>query len=379
MTPASDAPLGVLQLAARAGAGGHLRRREAGYLPQSGDVRVEDRLVRQYGLRTGDEIAGLVRNGKGGGALEKVGTINGRPAGELGERPDFQKLPAVHPDQALRLECELIRQGQPDHTTRVIDLLCPFGKGQRALIVAQAKAGKTMVLEAIAHGVSVNYPAAALYILLVDERPEEVFEMEAAGYGEVVASSFDNPPARHVEMAELLLERARRRVEQGQDVVLIVDSITRLARAHNAVGKGTGRTLSGGVDAQALERPKRFFGSARQVAPAHGGGSLTIIATALVDTGSKMDQLIFEEFKGTGNSELVLSRELAERRVFPAIDLVASGTRKEELLLPPQALAASRALRQRIARMTPLDAMNDLQTDLRRHRTNAAFIATLAP
>ena len=378
MTPASGELLGVLQLGGRAGAGGHLRRRAAGYLAQHGDVRVEDRLVRRYGLRTGDDIAGEVRNGKGGAALASVAAINGRPAAELGERPDFQKLPAVHPDQPLRLECELIRQGQPDHTTRVIDLLCPFGKGQRALIVAQAKAGKTMVLEAIAHGVSVNYPAAALFILLVDERPEEVFEMEAAGYGEVVASSFDNPPAQHVEVAELLLERARRRVELGQDVVLIVDSITRLARAHNAVGKGTGRTLSGGVDAQALERPKRFFGSARQVAPAHGGGSLTIVATALVDTGSKMDQLIFEEFKGTGNSELVLSRELAERRIFPAIDLVASGTRKEELLLSAEALAATRALRQRIARMTPLDAMNDLLGELKRYRSNGDLVAALA-
>jgi transcription termination factor Rho len=359
---------GVLQLAARTGAGGHLRRREAGYLPQGGDVRVEDGLVRQFGLRTGDDITGPVKNGKGGPALATVATIQGRSAAELRERPEFQSLPAIHPDQPLRLECELIRQGQRDQTNRIIDLICPFGKGQRALIVAPAKAGKTMVLEAIAAGVSANYPAAALFILLVDERPEEVFEMESAGYGEVVASSFDNPPAQHVEVADLLLERARRRVELGQDVVLIVDSITRLARAHNAVVKGTGRTLSGGVDAQALERPKRFFGSARQVAPSKGGGSLTIVATALVDTGSKMDQLIFEEFKGTGNSELVLSRDLAERRVFPAIDLVASGTRKEELLLSAEALAASREIRQRIARMTPLDAMNDLLGELRRRR-----------
>ena len=201
--------------------------------------------------------------------------------------------------------------------------------------------------------------------------------MESAGFGEVVASSFDNPPAQHVSVAELLLERARRRVELGQDVVLVVDSITRLARAYNAVVKGTGRTLSGGLDAQSLERPKRFFGSARKVDPKAGGGSLTIIATALIDTGSKMDQLIFEEFKGTGNSELVLSRELAERRVYPAIDMIASGTRKEELLLSEEALAASRKLRQRIARMTPLSAMNDLLGDLRRHPTNAALIGVL--
>jgi transcription termination factor Rho len=370
-------PLGVVELAGRSG--GFLRRREAGYLPQGNDVRIEDRLIRQFGLRTGDEIEGDTRSGKGGRFLSLVSGINGRAPEALGERPEFAKLSAIHPDQPLRLECGLLRQGQPDQTNRIIDLLCPFGKGQRALIVASAKGGKTMVLQAIAEGVKANYPEAALFILLVDERPEEVFEIEAAGVGEVVASSFDNPASQHVAVAELMLERARRRVEQGQDVVLIVDSLTRLARAHNAVVKGTGRTLSGGLDAQALERPKRFFGSARQVDASQGGGSLTIIATALVDTGSKMDDLIFEEVKGTGNRELVLSRELAERRVFPAIDLVASGTRKEELLLPPAALAASNRLRQRIARMTPLDAMNDLLSDLRRYPTNAALIAALVP
>jgi transcription termination factor Rho len=233
-------------------------------------------------------------------------------------------------------------------------------------------------LQAIAQGVSRNYPKADLFILLVDERPEEVFEMEAAGVGEVVASSFDNPAQRHVAVAELTLERARRRVELGDDVVLIVDSLTRLARAYNTVEKGTGRTLSGGLDAQSLEKPKRFLGSARRIDPAQGGGSLTIIATALVDTGSRMDQVIFEEFKGTGNSELVLSRELAERRVYPAIDLVASATRREELLLGDGALAASRLLRQRIANMTPINAMNDLLTDMRRHKTNEELIRALA-
>jgi transcription termination factor Rho len=376
MRPSGNAALGVLQIDERAG--GYLRRREAGYLPLGSDVRVENRLIRQHGLRTGDDITGEVRNGKGTPSLDRVTTINGRPAAELRDRPEFQNLSAIHPDQQLRLECGLLRQGQADQTNRIIDLLCPFGKGQRALIVAPSKAGKTMVLQAIAEGVSANYPAAALFILLVDERPEEVFEMESAGLGEVVASSFDNPAAQHVTVAELLLERARRRVELGQDVVLIVDSLTRLARAYNTVVKGTGRTLSGGVDAQALERPKRFFGSARQVASAQGGGSLTIIATALIDTGSKMDQLIFEEFKGTGNSELVLSRELADRRVYPAIDLVASGTRKEELLLTEEALAASRRLRQRIARMTPLSAMNDLLGDLRRHKSNQELTKALA-
>jgi transcription termination factor Rho len=235
-----------------------------------------------------------------------------------------------------------------------------------------------MVLQSIAQGVNLNYPSAELFILLVDERPEEVFEMEAAGVGEVIASSFDNPAQRHVALAELTLERARRRVELGDDVVLIVDSLTRLARAYNTVEKGSGRTLSGGLDAQSLERPKRFLGSARRIDPAQGGGSLTIIATALVDTGSRMDQVIFEEFKGTGNSELVLSRELAERRIYPAIDLVASATRRQELLLDPVALAASHALRQRIAGMTPINAMSDLLTDLRRSKTNQDLIRTLA-
>jgi transcription termination factor Rho len=276
------------------------------------------------------------------------------------------------------LEASTSRPGQPDFPIRVIDLLCPLGKGQRALIVAPAKAGKTMVLQSIAQGVSLNYPKADLFILLVDERPEEVFEMEAAGVGEVIASSFDNPAQRHVAVAELTLERARRRVELGDDVVLIVDSLTRLARAYNTVEKGTGRTLSGGLDAQSLEKPKRFLGSARRIDPSQGGGSLTIIATALVDTGSKMDQVIFEEFKGTGNSELVLSRELADRRIYPAIDLVASATRREELLLSEEALAASHLLRQRIAGMTPINAMTDLLTDLKRNKTNAELIRSLA-
>jgi transcription termination factor Rho len=370
--------LGVLELAGKGS--GFLRRREASYLPSQGDVHVGDRLIRQYGLRTGDEIDGTVRQGsKGRGpTLESLSSIDGRPPETLRERPEFTRLAAIHPNEQLLLEAGTPSAGQPDFTNRVIDLLCPLGKGQRALIVAPAKAGKTMVLRSIAEGISVNYPGADLFILLVDERPEEVFEMEAAGVGEVVASSFDNPAQRHVALAELTLERARRRVELGGDVVLIVDSLTRLARAYNTVEKGTGRTLSGGLDAQSLEKPKRFLGSARRIDESQGGGSLTIIATALVDTGSKMDQVIFEEFKGTGNSELVLSRELAERRVYPAIDLVASATRREELLLSDTALTASRVLRGRFAGMTPINAMNDLLTDLRRNRTNAELIRSLA-
>ncbi|HYC31326.1 MAG TPA: transcription termination factor Rho [Gemmatimonadales bacterium] len=369
--------LGVLEIAGRGA--GFLRRREAGYLPANGDVHVGEKVIREHGLRTGDEIDGETRpGGKGRGpTIVRVTAVNGRPPQELRARPDFSRLGAIHPNEQLRLECGLVRQGQPDFTNRVIDLLSPLGKGQRALIVAPAKAGKTMVLESIAKGVSANYPGAGLLILLVDERPEEVFEMEAAGVGEVVASSFDNPASQHVAVAELVLERARRRVEMGEDMVLIVDSLTRLARAYNTVEKGTGRTLSGGLDAQSLEKPKRFLGSARKIDPAQGGGSLTIIATALVDTGSKMDQVIFEEFKGTGNSELVLSRELAERRIFPAIDLVASATRREELLLEPGALAASRSLRQRIAGMSAINAMNDLLTDMRRAKSNEELVRAL--
>jgi transcription termination factor Rho len=369
--------LGVLEIAGRGS--GFLRRREAGYLPASGDIHVGERLIKQHGLRTGDEIDGETRpGGKGRGpTLEKLTSVNGRPPGDLRSRPDFSRLGAIHPNEQLRLEFDHRRQGQPDFTTRVIDLLCPLGKGQRALIVAPAKAGKTMVLQAIAEGISTNYPAATLLILLVDERPEEVFEMEAAGVGEVISSSFDNPATQHVALAELTLERARRRVESGEDVVLIVDSLTRLARAYNTVEKGTGRTLSGGLDAQSLEKPKRFLGSARKIDDSQGGGSLTIIATALVDTGSRMDQVIFEEFKGTGNSELVLSRELAERRIFPAIDLVASATRREELLLGAEALAASRTLRQRFAGMSAINAMNDLLTDLRRSKSNEELVGAL--
>jgi transcription termination factor Rho len=368
--------LGVLEVAGRGS--GFLRRREASYLPSHGDVHVGERLIRQYGLRTGDEIAGSVRApGKGKSAsLDTITAVLGKSPDVLRERPEFSRLGAVHPNEQLRLEAGAPGPGS-SHTNRVIDLLCPLGKGQRALIVAPAKAGKTMVLQSIAQGVSANYPKADLFILLVDERPEEVFEMEAAGVGEVIASSFDNPAQQHVAVAELTLERARRRVEMGEDVVLIVDSLTRLARAYNTVEKGTGRTLSGGLDAQSLEKPKRFLGSARRIDPSQSEGSLTIIATALVDTGSKMDQVIFEEFKGTGNSELVLSRELAERRIFPAIDLVASATRREELLLSKEALAASTVLRQRIAGMTPINAMNDLLTDLKRYPTNEALIKAL--
>ncbi len=367
-------PLGILEVLDRGS--GFLRRRSTNYLPADGDVYVGAELIKQHGLRIGDEIegeTGRARNRRHGPPLTRIVRINGRAPEELRRRPDFQRLTAVHPRERLRLEGAGTGGSSP-HIQRVIDFLCPLGKGQRTLIVAPAKAGKTTVLQAVAEGIAVNHPTATLLILLVDERPEEVTEMEQAGYGEVVASSFDFPAERHVALAELTLERARRRVEQGEDVVLILDSITRLARAYNTVERGSGRTLTGGLDATSLEKPKRFLGSARAVDPARGGGSLTIIGTALVDTGSKMDQVIFEEFKGTGNSELVLSRELAERRIFPAIDVVASATRREELLLPEPELAAAHALRARLSGLDPIDAMGTLLGLFRRSATNAELV-----
>jgi transcription termination factor Rho len=295
-----------------------------------------------------------------------VSLVNGMDPASLRSRPEFSRLRAVQPKERLTLSSPADTHAVHAPIQRLVDLLCPFGKGQRALIVAPAKAGKTTVLLAVAEGIARNHPEAPLFILLVDERPEEVSEMESAGIGEVVASSFDFPPDRHVAVAEMVLERARRRVEQGEDVVIILDSLTRLARAYNSTNKSNNsRTLSGGLGAESLEKPKRFFGSARTVDPAQGGGSLTIIATALVDTGSKMDQVIFEEFKGTGNSELVLSRDLAERRIWPALDLPASATRREELLLTPEELAKSTELRQRVGRMPPAEAMKVVGGEMR--------------
>lgn len=372
----TETALGVLEVV---GSGaGFLRQRENGYLPTKQDIYVGPKLVRRFGLRTGDEIAGEVGQVPGRGKsppLIRVDSVNDQPPESAAGRPLFQRLSARHPSEQLVLECDLVRLGQPDFTNRIIDLFCPFGKGQRALIVSPSKSGKTMVLESVAAGVVKNYPSCTVLILLVDERPEEVTEIESAGYGEVVASSFDNPPNQHVSLAEITLERARRRTEMGEDVVLIVDSITRLARAYNAVGEGTGRTLSGGLDANSLEKPKRFLGSARKIDPAQGGGSLTVIATALVDTGSRMDQVIFEEFKGTGNSELVLSRELADRRIFPAIDLTASATRREEKLLSEEVLPVATLLRRQLSRSSPVDAMNELLTLMKRTRSNEELIA----
>jgi transcription termination factor Rho len=367
--------LGVLDVM---GSGaGFIRRKEAYYLPGDGDIYVNQKLIQRYGLRSGDEIAGEPGAPPGKGKnppLVTLTLINGQPPENLQRRPDFNRLGAVHPNEQIVLECGLTRRGQPDYTNRIIDLFCPFGKGQRAMIVAPAKAGKTMVLQAVAEGVVKNYPKAHLFILLVDERPEEVTEMEMCGYGEVVASSFDHPADRHVAVAEITLERARRRVELGEDVVIILDSITRLARAYNTTEKSSGKTLTGGLDSGALEKPKRFLGSARRIDEKAGGGSLTIIATALVDTGSRMDEVIFEEFKGTGNSELVLSRELADRRIWPAIDLTASSTRREELLFSPEMLQASHKLRRDLSDLSAPEAMDQTIARMRRTETNAQLV-----
>jgi transcription termination factor Rho len=359
------------------GGSGFIRRRDTAYTPGDDDIYVGARVIQKFDLRTGDELDGEVgprpKNGKSP-PLKFLARVNGVAPDALPRRPVFSQLSAQHPDQPLTLECGRTIRGQPDPTNRVIDLFCPLGKGQRALIVAPSKAGKTTVLQSVAEGIVHNHPDCHLMILLVDERPEEVTEMEACGFGEVISSSFDQPAERHTQVAEMTLARAHRRVEMGQDVVIILDSITRLARAHNNVEEGTGRTLSGGLDANSLEKPKRFLGSARKIDTRKGGGSLTIVATALVDTGSRMDQVIFEEFKGTGNSELLLSRELADKRIFPAIDLSASATRREELLLPSDALDLSRAMRRKLADLPPADAMSELLLVMARTRTNAELV-----
>ena len=368
---ANDQWLGVLEVLS--GGSGFVRRKQSGYSPSNEDIYVSGKVVSRFGLRTGDELYGIVggrpKNGKAP-PLSRLELVNGRPPPEALDRPKFDRMGALHPDNQLTLECDVRYRGEPDPTNRVVDLFCPLGKGQRAMIVAPSKAGKTTVLQRVAEGVVRNHPECTLFILLIDERPEEITEMEACGFGEVMASSFDYPADRHTALAEVTLERARRRVELGEDVVIILDSITRLARAYNTVEEGSGRTLTGGLDATALEKPKRFLGSARRIDPDRGG-SLTIVATALVDTGSRMDQVIFEEFKGTGNSELILSRELADKRIFPAIDIVASATRREELLLSPEALAISRALRRQFAGQSPVDAMEGLLNVMRKTKTNA--------
>ncbi|MCT9088696.1 transcription termination factor Rho [Streptomyces sp. ASQP_92] len=346
---------GVLDLA-----GGQGRIRTAGYAPALGDVRLPPALIRQLGLRNGDfiECEGV--------APERVVRVNGLPVQELRHRPHFADLTPLHPRERLRLETRSERL-----TTRVIDLVAPIGKGQRGLIVAPPKTGKTVLLKELAQAVAENHPECHLMVLLIDERPEEVTDMMRSVRGEVLASTFDRPPREHIALAELAIERAKRLVEQGQDVVLLLDSLTRLCRAHNNAAVPGGRTLSGGVDAAALHGPKRLFGAARLT---EEGGSLTVLATALVDTGSRADDYFFEELKSTGNMELCLSRTLADKRLFPAVDITTSGTRREELLLAPGELSAMRALRRALHHQDAHGALQALLDKLRRTPDNAAFL-----
>jgi transcription termination factor Rho len=337
--------------------GGFVRQAANSYLPNPADPFVPQAIMKQYSLRPGDKVEVMAgRDQRGRLCVAEVTRVNDAEPQEAVKRPDFQALMATYPDRKLTLETRKLGGG-PEITRRVIDLIAPIGYGQRALIVAPARSGKTMLLQAIMEGVATNHPEASLLVLLVDERPEEVSDMVACGYGEVVASSFDMPADRHRDVVEMVMERARRLVELGKDVVIVLDSITRMARAFNTIERGIGRTLSGGLDATAMAKPKAFFGSARAVAPSHGGGSLTIIGTALVETGSRMDDVIFEEFKGTGNCEIKLDRSLSERRIYPAIDIPASGTRREDKLFRPDQLDAVYVLRRGLQQMPPAAAM----------------------
>jgi transcription termination factor Rho len=351
---------------------GFLRSDEYSYESSPDDIYVSPSQIKRFGLQEGDTVRGSVRPPKEGEkffALIQVDEINGCNPSEVEERRDFEFLTPIFPDDRLTLETDAEEYGP-----RILDLFAPIGKGQRGLIVSPPKAGKTVLLQKIAHGITTNHPDAHLLVLLIDERPEEVTDMDRHVDGEVVSSTFDKDPERHVEVADTVLTKVKRLVESGQDVCVLLDSITRLARAHNAVTPGKGRTLSGGIEAGALRGPKRFFGAARNV---EEGGSLTIIGTALIDTGSRMDEVIFEEFKGTGNMELVLDREMADRRVYPAIDLILSGTRREEELLSKPELKRVWVMRKLLADMEPIEAMEFLLDKMRGTESNEEFLETM--
>ncbi|MBF6457055.1 transcription termination factor Rho [Nocardia cyriacigeorgica] len=346
----------------------HATLRVDGYLPGPGDVHVPARLIREYGLRRGDTVIGAAGSSDGVklAPLIRIDAVNGLPPGKARSRPHFGDLVPIYPRDRLRLETEA-----HEMTTRATDLVMPIGKGQRAMIVAPPKAGKTSVLQSIAHGIAKNHPECHLMLVLVGERPEEVTDLSRAVPAEVAAATFDQPAREHIALAELAIEHAKRLVEMGRDVVVLLDSLTRLARAYNLAATGSGRILSGGVDAGALAPPKKFLGAARNI---ENGGSLTIIATALVETGSLADTVIFEEYKGTGNAELKLDRHLADRRTFPAIDIDRSSTRKEELLLTPEELTATHSLRKTLATREPQQALELLLTGLRQTDSNAEFL-----
>jgi transcription termination factor Rho len=382
---------------------GFLRSPEANYLPGPDDIYVSPSQVRRFSLRTGDTVEGQIRSPKDGEryfALIKVNKINFDDPDNVKHRINFDNLTPLYPEEKLRLELEseepLPLKGNPatdgagrsakakdadrretarkDLTTRVIDLITPLGKGQRGLIVSPPRTGKTVMLQNIAHAISFNHPEVYLIVLLIDERPEEVTDMARSVKGEVVSSTFDEPAVRHVQVAEMVIEKAKRLVEHKRDVVILLDSITRLARAYNTVVPSSGKVLTGGVDANALQRPKRFFGAARNI---EEGGSLTIIATALIDTGSRMDEVIFEEFKGTGNSEIVLDRKVADKRTFPALDITKSGTRKEELLVDKAVLSKMWVLRRVLMPMGPVDGLEFLIDKLKQSKSNADFFEAM--
>jgi transcription termination factor Rho len=354
---------------------GFLRSPDANYLPGPDDIYVSPSQIRKFALRTGDTVEGHIRSPKDGEryfALLKVNLINFEDPEKQRHKVHFDNLTPLYPTKWLKMEIE--DPTIKDLSPRVIDVVVPIGKGQRGLIVAPPRTGKTVLLQNIAHSISVNHPECFLIVLLIDERPEEVTDMQRSVKGEVIASTFDEPPSRHVQVSEMVIEKAKRLVEHKRDVVILLDSITRLGRAYNTVVPSSGKVLTGGVDSNALQRPKRFFGAARNI---EEGGSLTIIATALIDTGSRMDEVIFEEFKGTGNSEIILDRKVSDKRVFPAIDIARSGTRKEDLLVPKDQLKKVYVLRRILNPMGPMDAIEFLIDKLKATKTNGEFYESM--
>ena len=357
---------------------GFLRAMESNYLPGPDDIYVSPSQIRKFGLRTGDTVEGPVRAPKEGEryfALLQVSKINFEEPEKARHKIAFDNLTPLYPDKQLVMEVETTKvEKKPDLTPRLIDLVSPIGKGQRSIIISPPKAGKTMILQSIANSIAKNYPECYLIVLLIDERPEEVTDMQRTVKGEVISSTFDEPAQRHVAVAEMVIEKAKRLTEHKKDVVILLDSITRLGRAYNAVIPSSGKVLTGGVDANALQRPKRFFGAARNI---EEGGSLTIISTALIDTGSRMDEVIFEEFKGTGNSETVLDRKIADKRIYPAIDITKSGTRREELLFDKSDLQKMNVLRRIIAPMGTMDAIEFINSKLKDTKNNAEFFNSM--
>jgi transcription termination factor Rho len=357
---------------------GFLRAIESNYLPGPDDIYVSPSQIRKFGLRTGDTIEGEIRGPKDNEryfALLKVDKINFDDPEKARNKIAFDNLTPLYPDEQLKMEVEKSEiEKKPDQTARLIDLVSPVGKGQRSLIISPPKAGKTIILQNIAHSLAANHPECYLMVLLIDERPEEVTDMQRTVKGEVISSTFDEPASRHVAVAEMVIEKAKRLTEHKKDVVILLDSITRLGRAYNAVVPSSGKVLTGGVDANALQRPKRFFGAARKV---EQGGSLTIISTALIDTGSRMDEVIFEEFKGTGNSELILDRKISDKRIFPAVDITRSGTRREELLFKNDDLLKMNILRKILSSMGTMDAIEFLLSKLKATKNNADFFTSM--